>query len=55
MKAKLKNGQPVIGIVISVNNVEVAVQAASMGFDFIWMELEHSPISLETVDRKSVV
>src|SRR5712671_4728235 len=49
VKAKLKNGQPVIGIVISVNNVEVAVQAANMGFDFIWMEMEHSPISLETV------
>src|SRR5437879_6214072 len=49
VKAKLKKSQPVIGIVISVNNVEVAVQAASMGFDFIWMEMEHSPISLETV------
>jgi len=49
VKAKLQNGQPVIGIVISVNNVEVAVQAASMGFDFIWMEMEHAPISLETV------
>lgn len=49
VKAKLKKGQPVIGIVISVNNVEVAVQAANMGFDFIWMEMEHSPISLETV------
>ena len=49
VKTKLKNGQPVIGIVISVNNVEVAVQAANLGFDFIWMEMEHSPISLETV------
>jgi len=49
VKAKLKSGQSVIGIVISVNSVEVAAQAAAMGFDFIWMEMEHSPISLETV------
>lgn len=49
VKVKLKKGQPVIGIVISVNSVEVAAQAAAMGFDFIWLEMEHSPISLETV------
>jgi len=49
VKAKLKKGQPVIGVTISVNNVEVAAQAASLGFDFIWLEMEHAPISLETV------
>lgn len=32
VKAKLKKGQPVIGMVISVNSVEVAAQAANMGF-----------------------
>jgi 2-keto-3-deoxy-L-rhamnonate aldolase RhmA len=35
--------------VISVNNVEVAAQAANLGFDFIWLEMEHAPLSLETV------
>jgi 2-keto-3-deoxy-L-rhamnonate aldolase RhmA len=49
VKVQLLQGKSVIGAVISVNNVEVAVQAAGMGFDFIWMEMEHSPISLETV------
>ncbi|MEO6183968.1 MAG: aldolase/citrate lyase family protein [Verrucomicrobiota bacterium] len=49
VKVKLKKGEPVIGIVISVNSVEVAAQAASMGFDFLWLEMEHTPISLETV------
>lgn len=38
-----------IGVVISVNSVEVAAQAAAMGFDFLWLEMEHTPISLETV------
>jgi 2-keto-3-deoxy-L-rhamnonate aldolase RhmA len=49
VKEKLKKGESVIGIVISVNGVEVAAQAASLGFDFIWLEMEHTPISLETV------
>jgi len=49
VKAKLRKGESVIGMVITVNSVEVAAQAANMGFDFIWMEMEHSPISLETV------
>src|SRR6266849_4112937 len=47
VKTQLKKGRPVIGIVISVNNVEVAAQAANLGFDFLWLEMEHSPISLE--------
>ena len=49
VKAKLKKGKPVIGVVISVNSVEVAAQAANMGFDFLWLEMEHTPVSLETV------
>jgi 2-keto-3-deoxy-L-rhamnonate aldolase RhmA len=49
VKDKLKKGESVIGPVISVNNVEVATRAASMGFDFIWLEMEHCPLSLETV------
>jgi len=49
VKDKLKRGESVIGPVISVNNVEVATRAASLGFDFIWLEMEHCPLSLETV------
>src|SRR5688572_452499 len=49
VKAQLKKGEPVIGVVISVNSVEVAAQAANLGFDFLWLEMEHAPLSLETV------
>ncbi len=49
VKDKLRRGESVIGPVISVNNVEVAARAASLGFDFIWLEMEHCPLSLETV------
>jgi 2-keto-3-deoxy-L-rhamnonate aldolase RhmA len=49
VKTRLKKGAPVIGAVISVNNVEIAAQAANLGFDFLWLEMEHAPVSLETV------
>ena len=44
----LKEGKPVIGSTITVPSVEIAAQAANMGFDFLWVEMEHSPISWET-------
>jgi 2-keto-3-deoxy-L-rhamnonate aldolase RhmA len=36
-------------VTIATPSVEVAVRAATIGFDFLWLEMEHSPITLETV------
>ena len=49
VKKLLRDGKPVIGVTITSNSVEAATQAASLGFDFLWLEMEHSPVSLETV------
>jgi 2-keto-3-deoxy-L-rhamnonate aldolase RhmA len=49
IKEKLKRGEAVIGLVVSLNNVEVAAYGAGLGFDFLWIEMEHAPISLETL------
>lgn len=49
VKVKLAKGESVFGVVISVNNVEVAAHAANLGFDFLWLEMEHTPMNLETV------
>ena len=38
-----------MGAVLSTNSVEIAVHTASLGFDFLWFEMEHSPITLEGV------
>lgn len=45
----LEQGQPVVGATITVNSVDVAANAANLGFDFLWVEMEHSPITLETL------
>lgn len=49
VKKRLREGQPVIALTITVNSVDVAAHAAEMGFDFLWIEMEHSPITLETL------
>ena len=34
---------------IATSNVETAAHIAGLGFDFLWVEMEHSPISLESL------
>jgi 2-keto-3-deoxy-L-rhamnonate aldolase RhmA len=49
VKRTLREGNPVFGITLTVASPEVAAQAAGLGFDFLWIEMEHSPITLETL------
>src|SRR5215469_15010317 len=49
VKKKLESGQTVLAVTITVNSVDVAAHAAKLGFDFLWIEMEHSPITLETL------
>ncbi len=49
VKTKLRAGEPVLAITITVNSIDVAAHAARLGFDFLWIEMEHSPITLETL------
>lgn len=48
VKTLLRQGQPVIGATVTVPSAEVAAQLANHGYDFLWIEMEHSPITLET-------
>jgi 2-keto-3-deoxy-L-rhamnonate aldolase RhmA len=49
VKKLLREGKPAMGVTITVNSVDVAAHAANLGFDFLWLEMEHSPITLETL------
>lgn len=48
LKAALRAGRPVIGMTVTTSSADVVLQAARVGFDFVWIEMEHSPITLET-------
>src|SRR5579863_5626152 len=49
VKKKLQAGQPVLAVTMTVNSIDVAAHAAKMRFDFLWIEMEHSPVTLETL------
>jgi len=53
VRARLDAGDFVIGLTITSNNLETAVLGAQLGFHFLWVEMEHSPVSLEAL--RSVV
>lgn len=49
VKQKMREGRPVFAATLTVANTDVAVQLAGAGFDFLWVEMEHSPITLESL------
>jgi 2-keto-3-deoxy-L-rhamnonate aldolase RhmA len=49
VRKRLAGGEPVIAATLVTPNVEAAVHLATMGFHFLWVEMEHSPITLETL------
>jgi 4-hydroxy-2-oxoheptanedioate aldolase len=49
LKKALLEGRPVIGATVTVPNVDTALTLANAGFDFLWIEMEHGPITLESL------
>lgn len=49
LKDKIKNGEKTIGTIVTMTDPAVARIVGSAGFDFIWIDLEHSRISFETL------
>ncbi len=48
LKKILRDGKSVVGMTVTIPNADVVLQAARLGFDFVWIEMEHSAISLES-------
>jgi 4-hydroxy-2-oxoheptanedioate aldolase len=49
LKAALKQGRTLVGTTITIPNVDTALAMANAGFDFLWIEMEHGPITLESL------
>ncbi|MGI6036861.1 MAG: HpcH/HpaI aldolase family protein [Limnochordia bacterium] len=50
LKAKLKSGEAVIGTMVSeLRTPQVGQIMANAGFDFMYIDMEHSPLNMETV------
>ncbi len=51
VKAKLAKKEPVIGVACHLSDQQVFELVGLMGFDFIWMDMEHHFYSLETAGQ----
>jgi len=49
VKSRLKNGQVSLGTWIGIGHPDVTERLAEAGFDWLTFDIEHSPLSLETV------
>jgi 2-keto-3-deoxy-L-rhamnonate aldolase RhmA len=49
VRARLAAGEPVIAVTITTPGIETSAHAAGLGFDVLWVEMEHSPITLESL------
>jgi len=47
--AKLQRSESVLAVTLTTSNLESAALAAPLGLDFLWLEMEHSPITLESL------
>jgi 2-keto-3-deoxy-L-rhamnonate aldolase RhmA len=49
VRSKLQAGESVFAVTLTTSNLDSAAQAATLGFDVLWVEMEHSPITLESL------
>ena len=50
-KQKLSEGRQIVGGTVSTPDPDIYCAMASAGFDFIWIEMQHSPLSYQDVAR----
>jgi 2-keto-3-deoxy-L-rhamnonate aldolase RhmA len=46
--ARINSGKLSIGLVITLNDMTVSELAGEVGYDFTWIDMEHSPITIES-------
>ena len=51
VKLKLQQGKPVVGGTVSSSDPDIYCAMAGAGFDFLWIEMQHSPLSYQEVAR----
>ncbi len=51
VKAKLAAGERVVGGTVSTGDPEIYCAMANSGFDFMWIEMQHSPLTYTEVAR----
>jgi 2-keto-3-deoxy-L-rhamnonate aldolase RhmA len=51
VKQKLEAGRKVVGVTVATADPDIYCAAADAGFDFVWIEMQHSPLTYSEVAR----
>ena len=51
VKQKLMDGEKVVGGTVSTPDPDIYCAMANAGYDFLWIEMQHSPLSYQEVAR----
>lgn len=49
-RARLRAGEPLLGSILTLPSAGVAEVVAGAGFDWLWIDMEHGPLDLLTVE-----
>ena len=55
VRAKLKNGEPSVGTWLTLPDSTAALLMTQVGFDWLTVELEHTPVTFETAARSFAI
>jgi 2-keto-3-deoxy-L-rhamnonate aldolase RhmA len=50
-REKLKSGKPLHGVMVTIESPGVCEALAECGFDWLWIDMEHAPLSLKEVQE----
>jgi 2-keto-3-deoxy-L-rhamnonate aldolase RhmA len=50
-KQKLKEGKPIVGATVFSPDPNIYCAMANSGYDFMWIEMQHSPLTFEDVSK----
>ncbi len=50
-KERLRKGETLVGTILSLGLPAVAEMLSWCGFDWLWIDMEHGPLSLEQVQQ----
>ena len=48
LRERLESGQTCIGVCLALTDPQVSEMLGDIGYDFTWIDMEHSPFSIET-------
>ena len=51
LKRKINDGEPTVGLFIKIPSAHVVEMLGSVGIDFVVLDAEHAPFSIDTINN----